>query len=283
MVCAGLWVILVEAHDRFWRGSSVELSSAVVPYGVSASESGMQYSGAMTVGGRVNPTNLVEQYSTPDRLAARADAHRRYSEQPGTFDEWVIGLLDVTPSMVVADVGSGFGLYHPALGPNMGRIVAIDSSPGMLKAVAKQAAELGLPVETLQANAERIPLPDACCDRVMCNHVLYHISDIKAALRELKRIARPGGRVIAATNATGRVPGDRFTLDHFDLFQSVFPGATLHVREDAFRFPTAEDAQAYFETMDLLDDERRQAIDIDIAASGIYRVPKTAGCFVSEV
>ncbi len=54
-------------------------------------------------------------------------------------------------------------------------------------------ADLESPLADLHFDVQRIPLPDASFDAVICNHILEHVADDRAALRELHRILRPGG------------------------------------------------------------------------------------------
>lgn len=54
-------------------------------------------------------------------------------------------------------------------------------------------ADLESPLADLHFDVERIPLPDASFDAVICNHLLEHVADERRALAELRRILRPGG------------------------------------------------------------------------------------------
>lgn len=54
-------------------------------------------------------------------------------------------------------------------------------------------ADLESPLADLHFDVQRIPLPDASFDVLICNHLLEHVADDRLALRELHRILRPGG------------------------------------------------------------------------------------------
>ena len=71
--------------------------------------------------------------------------------------------------------------------------VASDISPGMLGALASSAAELGVGVETVCAQASDLPFPDGSFDLVFGHAVLHHLPDLGAAFDELARVLRPGG------------------------------------------------------------------------------------------
>jgi len=141
------------------------------------------------------------QYADGEKLRIRQEAHRLYSERQDSFMEWVLDRLDPQPGECIAYVGSGQGAYHPLLARRGARIVAVDASLGMLAEAAGEARRNALSMSAVQASAERLPLADACCDRLMANHMLYHVPDKIAALREMERVVRPGGRLVLTTNS----------------------------------------------------------------------------------
>ncbi len=266
-----------------------------------------------------DPTYLAYQYGDSEKLRIRQDAHRLYSETPGDFLDWLLDILDAQPQELVADIGCGPGIYHPKLADRGVRIIGVDASFGMVCDVERQAESAHLPVWAIQAGAEHLPLADSVCDRLMANHMLYHVADQMAALRELDRVLKPGGRLVLATNAAdnsqrlrdlhgqsarelGYQPQDRsllqrFSLDDRALVQSVFPAARVAIRSDAFLFPSVQAVLGYYASMmvDLIDSPpadnshrprllaaMQRKIEPLLARDGIFRVPKAAGCFVAE-
>ena len=264
-------------------------------------------------------TQLREQYSTADRLKARIDVHTRYSERQINFYGDVLDQLQLAPGLRLLDVGCGSGGYHPQLAQRGVSAVALDYSAGMVRTCQQQASERGLPVQMVRADSQQLPFVDASFDRVMANHMLYHVPDILAALREMRRVLKPGGRVVLATNAAdhmervtalhreaarelGYTPetigGMRFTLDHLDLVRAAFPTASVVVIPNAFVFPSAEPVLQHYMSgrVDALadrpaDDSHRPKlaalvkakIEAILAREGVFRVPKDAGCFVATV
>jgi len=95
--------------------------------------------------------------------------------------------------MTLLDVAAGTGLVTTAgqelVGP-AGRVLALDPSPGMLAELRKKVA-----VETIEAYAESIPLPDDHVDFVSMGYALRHVGDLDRAFSEYLRVLRPGGRV----------------------------------------------------------------------------------------
>jgi SAM-dependent methyltransferase len=84
----------------------------------------------------------------------------------------------------VLDVGCGPKPYFPFCAPYASAYVGVD-----VKGVAE-----------LEGSAEEIPVPDGSFDLVVCTQVLEHTDDPRRAVRELRRVTAPGGRVLASTH-----------------------------------------------------------------------------------
>jgi len=78
----------------------------------------------------------------------------------------------------------------------IGRASATDISPGMLTQLETNAGRLGLSVETVAADAERLPFDDASFDLVLGHAVLHHLPDLGQAFSEFVRVLRPGGTLV---------------------------------------------------------------------------------------
>jgi len=162
----------------------------------------------------------------------------------------------------VIDVGCGNGRYLAALAArgHTGDLVALDLSAGMLQALAQPAGVGPGALHRCVADAVALGLRSGSADLTIAAHMLYHVPDPRAAVRELRRITRPGGEVVVVLNhhrhleelralfaeAAGDDPGawrspERVTLDEgVGLLREVFstverfdlPGV-LHVSEPA--------------------------------------------------
>ncbi|MFC3995630.1 class I SAM-dependent methyltransferase [Nocardiopsis sediminis] len=93
------------------------------------------------------------------------------------------------------DVGVGTGLNLP-LYPSGVRITGIDLSPAMLAVARDRGAELGIDADLRVADAERLPFADDAFDTVVCTLTLCSVPDVDLALREMRRVLRPGGRLV---------------------------------------------------------------------------------------
>src|SRR5262249_16765168 len=86
------------------------------------------------------------------------------------------------------DLGAGGGHVSYALPPHAQRVLATDSSPEMLAAVAETARGKGLTnIETVEAPAERLPFDDGTFDFVASRFSAHHWLDFDAGLRESRR------------------------------------------------------------------------------------------------
>lgn len=107
------------------------------------------------------------------------------------------------------EIGAGTGYFTLNL-LQLGlieRATASDISPGMLAALGRSADALGVEVETVRSEAERLPFGDARFDLVFGHAVLHHIPDLERAMGEFRRVLRPGG-VLAFCGEPSRY-GDR--------------------------------------------------------------------------
>ena len=95
------------------------------------------------------------------------------------------------------EIGAGTGYFSLNLlrAGVIGRAVATDISPGMLRKLERSAAELELPVETAACEASELPFADDSFDLVFGHAVLHHLPNLNAAFCEFRRVLRPGGVV----------------------------------------------------------------------------------------
>ncbi len=102
------------------------------------------------------------------------------------------------PGPRVLDVGVGPGTSALELArsdPHL-RIVGLDLSATMVHAAARHAARAGLPLPLTRGDALALPFRDGAFDAVTGHSLLYLLPDPPAALREIRRVLRPGGAVV---------------------------------------------------------------------------------------
>ncbi len=100
------------------------------------------------------------------------------------------------PGRSVLDVGCGFGLETLRFAATPGAVVAgIDRSADFIAEGRRRAAEAGLVVDFRVGEATALPFPAASFDCVRAERVLIYLADFAVAIREMRRVARPGGGI----------------------------------------------------------------------------------------
>ncbi|GGK37358.1 methyltransferase [Deinococcus malanensis] len=143
---------------------------------------------------RHNAARFDRLATTYDQLGFLALAARELARQ-----------LRVEPGQAVLDVASGTGTVALELASRVGtsgRVVGTDLAPRMV-AQARSKAQ-GIPQLSFElADASALPFPDATFDRVICASGLFFMPDMVQALREWRRVVRPGGLVAFSSFGPG--------------------------------------------------------------------------------
>jgi ubiquinone/menaquinone biosynthesis C-methylase UbiE len=110
----------------------------------------------------------------------------------------VLAALNVHGGISVADVGAGTGYFTlpmaEAAGPE-GKIYAVDAQGEMLALLIEKVARAGLlNIEFSTAPAENTELAPSCCEIYLLANVWHELDDCDAAVKEAKRVLKPGGR-----------------------------------------------------------------------------------------
>jgi SAM-dependent methyltransferase len=109
----------------------------------------------------------------------------------------------------VVEVGAGNGLNFAHYPAAVTGVVAVEPEPRLRTAARAEAARLGAPVEVVDGLAERLPFADGSFDAAVAALVLCSVTDQHAALREVHRVLRPGGRLYFLEHVRADTPGMR--------------------------------------------------------------------------
>jgi ubiquinone/menaquinone biosynthesis C-methylase UbiE len=123
-------------------------------------------------------------YDETGRSQVTTKLRKALGHEPGRFER---GL----------EIGAGtgyFGLNLASAGV-IGELTASDISPGMLRVLEESAARIGVEVGTAACEAAELPFDDDSFDLVFGHAVLHHLPDLERALREFRRVLRPGGTI----------------------------------------------------------------------------------------
>jgi ubiquinone/menaquinone biosynthesis C-methylase UbiE len=151
------------------------------------------------------------------------DDRRAVWEASRIVGEWLVDALDPKPGDTVLELAAGVGDTCFAAADRLGlsgRLISTDFSAPMVDAARRRADELGVSnAEFRRMDAERMDLDDDSVDGVLCRWGYMLMADPVAALRETRRVLRPGGRVAFSVwadpeaNPWGSVPA-RALIEH---------------------------------------------------------------------
>ena len=129
-----------------------------------------------------------------DTVAPRWDGMREgfFSEAVREKAFFVAGVM---PGKLAADIGAGSGFVTEGLIKHGIRVIAVDRSEAMLEEMRRKFGD-GAAVEYRIGEAESMPLEDRSVDYVFANMCLHHVESPSAAIREMARILKPGGRLV---------------------------------------------------------------------------------------
>jgi SAM-dependent methyltransferase len=168
----------------------------------------------------------TSQYRTDANLAARQSIYqfqRPHVDLPAA----VLGLAGLTGAEAVADVGCGNGIYLAELNRrgHRGPVLGVDLSTGMLLAARARVAAVGRTDGTpgrigfAAGDAAALPLPDGAIDVALAPHMLYHVPDRLAAVRELRRVTSAGGQLLVVLNG----------IEHLAELRDLVTGAAAEI------------------------------------------------------
>ena len=129
---------------------------------------------------------------------------------PALFQQWTMRVADaasIGPGQRVLDVACGTGTLTKEIAARVGVegwAVGVDINEGMLEVASRNNPE----VEWRQGSAESLPFENDSFDAVVCQFALMFFDDRRAAIREMLRVLRPGGRLaIAVWDRMENTPG----------------------------------------------------------------------------
>jgi ubiquinone/menaquinone biosynthesis C-methylase UbiE len=157
-----------------------------------------------------DPTRARDVAALSQVMAARANRTRSFFDAVGpewdslrkVFGDDALRSRAVTrliaPGLRVVDVGTGTGILAGELARLGLSVIAVDHSPRMLDAARTKLAELEIDsVELRAGEASALPIDDSSLDAAFAHMVLHYLPSPADAIREMARVVRPGGVVIA--------------------------------------------------------------------------------------
>lgn len=193
---------------------------------------------------------VAEQYATEAQLAARKAVHAR-GEGPNPLDATFAAIAEAKPRLVL-EVGGGEGeLAQRITGELDAELVALDQSERMVEIQRSKG------IDARVGDVQALSFADDTFDVAVAAWMLFHVADLDRALAELARVLRPGGRLVAVTNA----------LDHMrELWELA--GRETSMRTVTFRSENGEAAlRRHFASVERRDVRSWVTMDDDAVRS----------------
>ena len=251
----------------------------------------------------------TDQYRDASNLEARVVIHKRFSTNPYGWMTWVFDrLLKLPEDANILELGCGPGyLWKENIEriPTGWNITLSDLSSGMLDAAWRNLVVTGRAFQFKEIDAQSIPFADDTFDTVIANHMLYHVPDRPKAIAEIKRVLKPGGKLIATTVGEKHLKEmiawysqvhvskiwesftNPFTLENgLQQLKSYFPNAALSRYEDNLEVTEVEPIMAYIRSgmrvSELSEDELaklQQDLEKELIEKGKIFISKDSGLF----
>ena len=139
----------------------------------------------------------------------------------------IIEMAQPKPDWTVLDVATGTGHTAFAVAPHVRSVIGIDLTPEMLAEAEQLQMDRSISNVTFQlGNVHNLPFRDNSFDLLTCRRAAHHFSDIERALDEMRRVLRPGGRIVIDDRS---VPEDDFIDQCMNLLDTYHDES--HVRE----------------------------------------------------
>jgi ubiquinone/menaquinone biosynthesis C-methylase UbiE len=133
----------------------------------------------------------------------------------------------------VLEIGVGSGLNLPFYGTAVSRLYGLDPSEQLLQMARERASAATFPVEFLVHPGEEIPLDDHCLDMVVTTWTLCTIPDPLKALKEMRRVLKPGGTLLFAEHGLAPDANVRGWQERLNpLWRKVTGGCNLNRKMD---------------------------------------------------
>jgi SAM-dependent methyltransferase len=141
-----------------------------------------------------DPAAVAVQYASEANLEARRSLYAN-AEGPDPRQIAFEAVAEVAPQRVL-EVGGGPGELSARIAAGLGcEVVMLDVAPRMVELAQARGVDARL------GDVQELPFPDGSFDCAVAAWMLFHVPDLDRGLAELARVLRPGGRLVAVTNA----------------------------------------------------------------------------------
>jgi ubiquinone/menaquinone biosynthesis C-methylase UbiE len=183
---------------------------------------------------------------SPEHAARIADQFTRqaagFAAAPELHNDAVLDLLveaaQPKPSDIVVDLACGPGSVALAFAPHVARVEGLDATDAMLAQARSAAANRRATNVTWRSGSVyALPYEDASVDLVVSRFAMHHLEDPPAAIREMRRVAVPGARIVLCDGVAPDDPDKRRAFNEMERWRdpSTVEYRTLDYLVDLFR------------------------------------------------
>lgn len=132
----------------------------------------------------------------------------------------------------VIEIGAGNGLNFTHYPAEVSHVLAVEPEPHLRDLATRQAEQASVPVEVVDGLADDLPAADASFDSAVASLVLCSVPDQRSALREARRVIKPGGRLRFFEHVQGDSASLRRIQRLLDATVWPFMGGGCHAGRD---------------------------------------------------
>jgi ubiquinone/menaquinone biosynthesis C-methylase UbiE len=253
-----------------------------------------------------------EQYVNSDKFNARIYLNTKFRTNQYPWPAWVFDQFEKHENYKIFELGCGNGLLWKINAkriPNTWEITLSDYSEGMLNDAQKNLADIRLNLNYMVTNAEDINQLDKSFDLVIANNMLYHVSNRKKALSDIRRVLKNDGVFYATTASINNMHELRTLVKPFidnpmptvvsnfslengkDQLEDYFPNIEMRKYNDSLGITEADAIVNYFLSFNEMTEgnvilkqeqveEFRQYITEKLDVQGKISVTKDTGIFI---
>lgn len=255
-----------------------------------------------------------EQYVNADKFNARIYLNAKFRTNQYPWPAWVFDQFEKKENPKILELGCGNGLLwmvNAKRVPKTWEITLSDYSSGMLDDAQKNLADKELNLKFMVMSAEDINLSDNSFDLVIANHMLYHVTNRKKALTDIRRVLKNDGvfyattisikdmhelRTLAEPFIENSIPTvvSEFSLENGkEQLENYFSNIEIRKYEDSLEITEADAIVKYFLSLNGMTegktilkeeqiDEFSKYIEKKIENQGKIFVSKDTGIFVCK-
>lgn len=146
--------------------------------------------------------SLKNQYQNASNISSRISLHSLYAQNPEEWFPWVYRQCEIHPGMKILEVGCGDGtlwIQNRERLPEDIQVILSDVSEGMLRDARRALGTEDSRFDFRVLDCQKIPGQENMFDLVVANHVLFYCDDLQKAVSEIRRVLKPGGRLVCST------------------------------------------------------------------------------------